>query len=437
MGGSSAPDTSGQNEAAKEMAEIAKEQWGNYKDTYLPLERQYAADAQNYDTAGNRALKAGQANADVEQGFADQRGQQARQLEQYGISPDSGKFAVVNARLRGAQAAAQAGAQNNARQQVENTGWSRRTDALSLGKGLPAGAEAGLAGSAGIYGQINNQNIAANNQQAGQIGAGISGGLQAANFAQKQGWFSGAGGGADFSPISTTQQLNPSAWGGYKRGGLVHFRDGGRVSLKELHLSYGGPADALAMAGSAARTAPPAGPSGPSPMQTGIGYAQDAKTAYNLGNRISNLASGPAPGTADTVAGSTTPGTADIIGSSGVAGDVAGSGEAGIAAGASEAAADAAAATTAASTAAATGGIAATAAEAAPLALMLLANGGRADGTSGGDVSGPGTSTSDSIPAMLSDGEFVLNKESVDHFGLDKLKKMNEVGLKIRHGIKG
>ena len=31
----------------------------------------------------------------------------------------------------------------------------------------------------------------------------------------------------------------------------------------------------------------------------------------------------------------------------------------------------------------------------------------------GGAINGPGTSTSDSIPAMLSDGEFVMNAKAV------------------------
>jgi hypothetical protein len=47
----------------------------------------------------------------------------------------------------------------------------------------------------------------------------------------------------------------------------------------------------------------------------------------------------------------------------------------------------------------------------------------------GGHVSGPGTSTSDSIPAMLSDGEFVLNKKAVDRVGVAKLHAANAMGL--------
>jgi len=48
----------------------------------------------------------------------------------------------------------------------------------------------------------------------------------------------------------------------------------------------------------------------------------------------------------------------------------------------------------------------------------------------GGEVDGPGGPRDDRIPAMLSDGEFVLNEGAVKHFGLSKLNKMNEIGLK-------
>lgn len=44
--------------------------------------------------------------------------------------------------------------------------------------------------------------------------------------------------------------------------------------------------------------------------------------------------------------------------------------------------------------------------------------------TGDGEVEGPGTETSDSIPARLSDGEFVFTAKSVKHLGVDKLRKM-------------
>jgi hypothetical protein len=44
--------------------------------------------------------------------------------------------------------------------------------------------------------------------------------------------------------------------------------------------------------------------------------------------------------------------------------------------------------------------------------------------TDDGKVEGPGTGTSDSIPALLSDGEFVFTAKAVKHLGVDKLRKM-------------
>lgn len=44
---------------------------------------------------------------------------------------------------------------------------------------------------------------------------------------------------------------------------------------------------------------------------------------------------------------------------------------------------------------------------------------------SGGSVAGPGTGTSDSIPAMLSNGEYVLNAQAVDRLGVPILNGLN------------
>lgn len=45
---------------------------------------------------------------------------------------------------------------------------------------------------------------------------------------------------------------------------------------------------------------------------------------------------------------------------------------------------------------------------------------------SGGYIRGPGTSKSDSIPAMLSDGEFVMNSDAVKKYGLGFMHAINE-----------
>lgn len=59
---------------------------------------------------------------------------------------------------------------------------------------------------------------------------------------------------------------------------------------------------------------------------------------------------------------------------------------------------------------------------------------GRVDHTEGGEVEGPGTETSDDIPAWLSKGEYVLNKPAVDAIGRGKLDNLNQIGLKVRGG---
>lgn len=63
----------------------------------------------------------------------------------------------------------------------------------------------------------------------------------------------------------------------------------------------------------------------------------------------------------------------------------------------------------------------------------LLGGGGYATGglvkaATGGYIRGPGTTTSDSIPALLSDQEYVLNAEAVKGIGVDTLDLMNKYG---------
>jgi hypothetical protein len=73
-----------------------------------------------------------------------------------------------------------------------------------------------------------------------------------------------------------------------------------------------------------------------------------------------------------------------------------------------------------------------TAAYSAAAALASIKAGGGIFGgyATGGAISGIGTSTSDSIPAMLSDGEFVLRAEAVNRIGIPTLNAMNEGRMK-------
>lgn len=74
----------------------------------------------------------------------------------------------------------------------------------------------------------------------------------------------------------------------------------------------------------------------------------------------------------------------------------------------------------------------------ASLALQTMSMGGIGifGFASGGYISGPGTSTSDSIPAMLSNGEYVISADAVSRVGAPLLDAINQ-GRSIRHFASG
>ncbi len=218
----------------------------------------------------------------------------------------------------------------------------------------------------------------------------------------------------------------------------------------------------------------PAAPAAVAPVEAGGSGLTTGTASVETGGAMANGAEGAAAGQAfaDTTAGTTAANTAAGTGAE-VAGTAAATDAATVAGAdaaatvatdaAATAAADAAltAGTTAAAEtagAAAAGEMAAAAGTSATMgpvgwvagaALALgalgmsqgwFADGGkvrRKDFTPGGKVNGPGTETSDDIPAWLSDGEYVLNAEAVKMVGHDKLEAINNAGLSKRDGNHG
>lgn len=75
-------------------------------------------------------------------------------------------------------------------------------------------------------------------------------------------------------------------------------------------------------------------------------------------------------------------------------------------------------------------------ARSAARALQRIAFGGVGAFAEGGYISGPGTSTSDSIPAMLSSGEYVIKASSVRKYGTNFLNSVNNGNFtKIKSGV--
>lgn len=395
--GGGSPDNSGQNEAARMNAEIAKEMWRQYKTTYLPKEQQFAEEAFNYDTEGQRQKQAGLAQADVTSAFANQREQSARQMASLGIDPSSGAWASNDGKMRMAEAAAGAGAKNMARQNVENMGYARKQDAISLGKGMPGTASASMAQAGAAYGNIANNQVQQNQNDSANLGSSVRGGMDFYRTGKDYAWF------AD--------------------GGMV------RKPAKGRHMAAGGivgnPRMKQVMDNNAASASVPVA-AGQDPTAQAVDTARTAKKGYDLYKTISAPAAtgmaAMAPETAVMAAEYAAPAIAT---------------EAATAAGGTAAAG------------AAGGGAMAAIGTALPwvglaalVANELFAKDGgeveaRKDLRKGGDVQGKGTGTSDSIPAHLSDGEYVLNARSVKLIGKKTLDKLNAAGLARRYGVKG
>lgn len=177
----------GASDAAKIQADIAKEQWDRYKSIYAPLEDKYAQEAQDFGSDANFAKAAGDASATVSDQFTKARQRLARTP---GLDPSSAGYAASLTGLDLAQAATDATQQNAARTGMQDRAWARKTDALSLGKGLPAQASAGLSSASNNLSNIASSQLG----YASQIGAGIGSlGGNIVNMGMQNGWFAKPG----------------------------------------------------------------------------------------------------------------------------------------------------------------------------------------------------------------------------------------------------
>ncbi|MGE8446459.1 MAG: hypothetical protein ACN6O1_09595 [Comamonas sp.] len=127
-----------------------------YEQTYIPLNQAVVGDAMNYDSAENYARAAGDAAATNATEFAKA---QSRLTRTPGMDPSSGAYQAGMVGLNLAQAANGAVTQNAARKGVQDTAWSRKTQALGLGNNLAGVASSSLG---------SGYNAAASQAQANQ-----------------------------------------------------------------------------------------------------------------------------------------------------------------------------------------------------------------------------------------------------------------------------
>lgn len=109
-----------------------------YQRTYQPLQDKFAQQAQDYASPGEIDNQMGRAEADTAQRM-DQGRQNAQQnLESYGISPMSTRFAALDIGAQAQKGAAIAAAGNQARTNTVNTGLGLEAQAIGQGQVMPS-----------------------------------------------------------------------------------------------------------------------------------------------------------------------------------------------------------------------------------------------------------------------------------------------------------
>ena len=138
-----------------------------YKQTYQPIESQFAQTAQGYNTPARAEQQSAAAQADVAQTFGGQRQAALQSLESYGIDPSQTRYGALDLGTRISQAAAQSAAGTQSRLNTEATGLALQGEAINIGRGYPgqvaqaygtavnAGQGATGAGNAGVGAGLN------------------------------------------------------------------------------------------------------------------------------------------------------------------------------------------------------------------------------------------------------------------------------------------
>lgn len=139
-------------DTSKQQKEFAQKQRDEYEATYLPIERQVASEALNYDKADNVSRRSGIAAANVNQQFSNAIGQRTRALGRYGLSASGGVNQLSKDSL--AQAAAASGAATGAAFDTQDKAIALRSGVANFGRNMPNTAASYFAGS-------NNSNAGA------------------------------------------------------------------------------------------------------------------------------------------------------------------------------------------------------------------------------------------------------------------------------------
>lgn len=135
--------------------QYARDDRQRYETIYQPLEDKLSSEALSYATPERMDLDAARAQADVAQQFDASRRRALENLQGFGIDPSSLRYAALDRGANVQQAAAEAAAGTQARQQTEALGRALRSEAINVGRGYPGQ----IAGTYGTALQSGNQGV--------------------------------------------------------------------------------------------------------------------------------------------------------------------------------------------------------------------------------------------------------------------------------------
>lgn len=390
-------------ESGKLNNAIAKDYYDYMIDVFRPLEKDLVKSANEYDTAGRREAEAAEGLSDVRQAFDTQREMANRNKERMGVNPNSGNSMALNAQMDVQEAIAGADAMNKGRERAESMGRAMKLDAVSIGKGLPSNqATSQQIANSSAQGAVNTGLATAQNNRAeiGLMGQGYQGAIQGVsaggNMLQNQY-------NSQLQAYQANAARSDSAWAGIGQvagmAGMAMMASDENIKKDVKDFD-----DEKALEGvkkTKIKTWKYDGDkvAGLDDVEHVGAMAQDLQK--NLGSTVSNGKQ------------------VDVI--SAIGANMA----------ATKALAKKVDKLTKKPKGYKNGG------EVSPTDMGLdsintIDNDTGEVFTGEGAVRGPGTTTSDSIPARLSDKEYVLNAEATALLGLDVLDAINERGLKIR-----
>lgn len=228
-----------------QQTEWANEDRARYENVYQPLEDQLAADAASFSTPERQQMEAQRDMASVSTQFDGAREAAQRELEGFGIDPSSTRYAALDLGTRQAEAAAKAGAGNNAVARIDAQGRAMRSEAINIGRGYPGQAAAAAAGANGAGTGAVGSNLGTTASGASTMGTGAQ--WQGAGMAglNSAGNFLNMGYNNQLAGFNAGQNAS-SGWGSVLGLGASLFMEDGGVVPREAIPTGGGPVPASA-----------------------------------------------------------------------------------------------------------------------------------------------------------------------------------------------